>query len=204
MKVLEERLEKIKRELVELHRLSEKAVELSLKAACGDDVSRYEVEKIEKQADVLNTDIENDSLSAVALFQPVAKDLRFLSTVMRLSGNYERISDLALKIARFNISKSDFVDKLNAMNVIILEMFSIIENALEGETDRMRDELIFRDDKLDSLKQEIIDGLVGMELSDENLSILLSAIHFERIGDIFSKNGARIIFINEGRRVWIK
>ncbi len=204
MKVLEERLEKIKGELLELHRMSKRAVDLSLGAAFGNEISRFEVEKIEKQADVLNTDIENDSLSAVALFQPVAKDLRFLSTVMRLSGNYERISDLALKIARFSISENQFADKLNAMKMIVLEMFDVVEKALNGETEKMREELIFRDDKLDSLKHEIIDGLIGMELTHENLSILLSGIHFERIGDILNKNGARIIFINEGRRVWIK
>ena len=204
MRVLEERLDKIKGELIELHRMSKNAVELSLKAALNDDVIRYQVEKIEKQADVLNTDIENDSLAAVALFQPVAKDLRFLSTVMRLSGNYERITDLALKIARFSISSKKFVEKLEVMQVIIIEMFDIVERALRGNTDRMRDELISRDDKLDMLKQEIIDDLLGGELNQENLSILLSAIHFERIGDILSKNGARIIFINEGRRVWIK
>ncbi len=204
MKVLEERLEKIKNELLELHRMSKNAVELSLKAALNDDVTRYQVEKIEKQADVLNTDIENDSLAAVALFQPVAKDLRFLSTVMRLSGNYERITDLALKIARFSISDNEFTEKLLAMQAVILEMFDIVERAIQGDTDRMRDELISRDDRLDMMKDEIIGGLLGGELSQENLSILLSAIHFERIGDILSKNGARIIFINEGRRVWIK
>ncbi len=204
MKVLEERLEKIKNELLELHRMSKNAVELSLKAALNDDVTRYQVEKIEKQADVLNTDIENDSLAAVALFQPVAKDLRFLSTVMRLSGNYERITDLALKIARFSISDNEFTGKLLAMQAVILEMFDIVERAIQGDTDRMRDELISRDDRLDMMKDEIISGLLGGELSQENLSILLSAIHFERIGDILSKNGARIIFINEGRRVWIK
>ncbi len=204
MKVLEERLEKIKGELLELHRLSRRAVELTINAVSGDEISRYEVEKIEKQADVLNTDIENDSLSAVALFQPVAKDLRFLSTVMRLSGNYERITDLAWKVARFEISRGDFVEKLKTMQVIILEMFDIVERALVGDTERMRDELIFRDDRLDSLKDEITSKLLGSELTTENLSIMLSAIHFERIGDILSKNGARIIFINEGRRVWIK
>ena len=153
---------------------------------------------------MLNTDIENDSLAAVALFQPVAKDLRFLSTVMRLSGNYERITDLALKIARFSISDNEFTEKLLAMQAVILEMFDIVERAIQGDTDRMRDELISRDDRLDMMKDEIIGGLLGGELSQENLSILLSAIHFERIGDILSKNGARIIFINEGRRVWIK
>ncbi len=204
MKALEERLEKIKGELLELHRLSKRAVELTINAISGDEVSRYEVEKIEKQADVLNTDIENDSLSAVALFQPVAKDLRFLSTVMRLSGNYERITDLAWKVARFRISEGHFAEKLKTMQIIILEMFDIVEKALEGDTGRMRDELIFRDDRLDTLKEEVIDDLLGSELTHESLSILLSAIHFERIGDILSKNGARIIFINEGRRVWIK
>ncbi|AKG90869.1 Phosphate uptake regulator [Geoglobus ahangari] len=204
MRVLEERLGRIRGELLELHALSKKAVALCLDAMYGEEVAKYEVEKIERQADVMNSDIENDALSAVALFQPVAKDLRFLATVMRLSGNYERITDLALKIARFSV-ESDFCrGKIEAMHRTVIEMFDIVEAALKGDMRNMRDELVFRDDRIDRLKEEVIKDAEGRTLDMDTLSIVFSATHLERIGDILSKNGARIIFIEEGRRVWIK
>lgn len=204
MRVLEERLERIKSELVELHHLSRKAVELSVKAMYGGEDERFEVGKIEKQADVMNTDIENDSLSAVALFQPVAKDLRFLATVMRLSGNYERITDLALKIARYDVKSDLCRDKIEEMHGTVLEMFDTVEKALKGEVEGMKGELVSRDDRIDMLKEEVMKEVDGKVLNRDVLSIIFAATHLERIGDILNKNGARIIFIEEGRRVWIK
>lgn len=204
MKVLEERLERIRGELVELHVLTKRAVELSVKAMYGGTEEMGEVEKIEKQADVMNTDIENDSLSAVALFQPVAKDLRFLATVMRLSGNYERITDLALKIARYDVETELCRDRIEDMHRTVLEMFDIVEKALKGEVEGMKGELISRDDRIDMLKDEVMREVEGKVLDRDVLSIVFAATHLERIGDILSKNGARIIFIEEGRRVWIK
>ncbi|WP_456369439.1 phosphate signaling complex PhoU family protein [Geoglobus sp.] len=204
MKVLEERLDRIRSELVELHHLSKKAVELSIAAMYGGEDEELEVGRIEKQADVMNTDIENDSLSAVALFQPVAKDLRFLSTVMRLSGNYERITDLALKIAQSTVDSDFCRDKLEEMHATVLEMFDIVENALKGEVEGMKGELVSRDDRIDLLKREVLDQVEGRVLDRNMLGIIFAATHLERIGDILSKNGARIIFIEEGRRVWIK
>lgn len=38
----------------------------------------------------------------------------------------------------------------------------------------------------------------------EAIDTIIAAKHFERIGDILSKNGSRIIYIEEGKRVWIK
>ncbi len=204
MKVLEERLDRIRSELVELHHLSKKAVELSIAAMYGGEDEELEVRRIEKQADVMNTDIENDSLSAVALFQPVAKDLRFLSTVMRLSGNYERITDLALKIAHSTVDNDFCRDKLEEMHATVLEMFDIVENALKGEVEGMKGELVSRDDRIDLLKREVLDHVEGRVLDRNMLGIIFAATHLERIGDILSKNGARVIFIEEGRRVWIK
>ncbi len=196
MRILEERLNKIKEELIEMHNISREAVEL-----CLDRRSLTKVSSIERRADVMNTDIDDSCLVAVALYQPVARDLRFLASVMRLSANYERISDLAEKIAKL---ENKDVEKLKEMQKIVLEMFDIVYEALtEGKIESLKDKLVERDDVLDKINRKILEENMERKVK-EAIDTIIAAKHFERIGDILSKNGSRIIYIEEGKRVWIK
>lgn len=196
MKVLEERLNKIKEELIEMHKISKEAVEL-----CLDSRSLAKVSSIERRADVMNTDIDDSCLVAVALYQPVARDLRFLASVMRLSANYERITDLAEKIAKL---ENKDAERLKEMQKIVLEMFDIVYEALsEGKTEDLKDRLVEKDDVLDKINKKILEENMEKKVK-EAIDTIIAAKHFERIGDILSKNGSRIIYIKEGKRVWIK
>ncbi|ADC65131.1 phosphate uptake regulator, PhoU [Ferroglobus placidus DSM 10642] len=196
MKVLEERLNKIKEELIEMHRISKEAVEL-----CLDSRSLAKVSSIERRADVMNTDIDDNCLVAVALYQPVARDLRFLASVMRLSANYERITDLAEKIAKL---ENKDAERLKEMQETVLEMFDIVYEALsEGKIESLKDRLVEKDDVLDKINKKILEENMEKKVK-EAIDTIIAAKHFERIGDILSKNGSRIIYIEEGKRVWIK
>ncbi len=196
MKILEERLHKIKEELVEMHVISKQAVEL-----CLDDKSLTRVSDIERRADVMNTDIDDNCLVAVALYQPVARDLRFIASVMRMSTNYERITDLAEKIAKL---ENKDVSKLREMQEVVLEMFDVVYDALVNENiEGLKERLVERDDVIDKLNKKILEESMDKKVK-EAIDTIIAAKHFERIGDILSKNGSRIIYIKEGKRVWIK
>ncbi|AIY89865.1 phosphate signaling complex PhoU family protein [Geoglobus acetivorans] len=202
MRVLDERLEKIKEEVVELHGIAKNSVELCIDALFGDENSAVKIDELERYSDILNTDIENEALGAVALFQPVARDLRFLATIMRISGNYERIVDYALKISRCRANR--FREELEEIRKVLLEMFDILGSALQGDVESIADKLMTRDDMIDRKSRDIIDRLKGEEMTDETLCLIFSARFLERIGDILAKTGARILYIEKGRRVWIK
>ncbi len=208
MKALDLKLDKIKDEILKLHEMAKDAMSLCLDAMYGDEEKRKEVSEIEKEADVLNTDVDNDCLMAVALYQPVARDLRFVASIMRMSANYERITDLADKIAEFRVKKKIAEEELKLMQKTLLEMFDIVADALEGNTESLREKLVEKDDLLDDLYLEVIqkgkEAMKSQEDINDALIAIFSAKHLERSGDILSKNGARIIFIEEGRRVWIK
>jgi phosphate transport system protein len=212
MRALEEKLNNIKDSVMEIHNLAKKAVEVSLKGLEGDEENKKIASKTEHIIDVMNTDVDCACLSVVALFQPVAWDLRFTLSMLRISGHYERISDLAQEIAMYTV-KSGFeeaIDNFRKMEKAIMQMFDLIAKALEtGDTKKLKQDLGSLDDKVDRHYVESIELIIKTAkknpvLIEDMVDMVFVARHFERIADLLSKIGARLIFIEEGRRVWIK
>lgn len=212
MRALEEKLTNIKDSVIEIHNLSWKAVEVAIDGLEGDEEKKRVASKTEHIVDVMNTDIDCACLSVVALFQPVAWDLRFTLSMLRISGHYERISDLAQEIAMYTI-KSGFeeaIKEFKKMKENIAKMFKLIGNALEtGNSGKLKETLGKLDDIVDRHYVESIELIVkttksNPDLIEDMVDMVLVARHFERIADLLSKIGSRLIFIEEGRRVWIK
>ncbi len=199
---MEQRLEILKKDVMELHNLAKRGVEICLDGLRCDDSKRIEACKIEQEADVLHTDIDFNCVTAIALFQPVARDLRFLISMMKISGSYERITDLTQEISMYDCTAPFLMDKFENMKVTLLKMFEVIEDAYNGDIKDLREKLWELDDEVDRNYVEAIDLM--NEKSICSVDMVLTARHLERIGDLLGKVGARIIFIEEGRRVWIK
>ncbi|HID43157.1 MAG TPA: phosphate signaling complex protein PhoU [Archaeoglobaceae archaeon] len=212
MRALEEKLGNIKDSVIEIHNLAQKAVEVAIDGLEGDEEKKKIASKTEHIIDVLNTDIDCACLSVVALFQPVAWDLRFTLSMLRISGHYERISDLAQEIAMYTIRKGfeEAIERFKEMEKNIMKMFKLIEKALKtGNTKQLKSDLGSLDDIVDRHYVESIETIVkttkkDTALIEDMVDMVLVARHFERIADLLSKIGARLIFIEEGRRVWIK
>ncbi len=200
--MIERRLEALKADVLELHKLAKKSVEICLEGLKGDDEVRRETAKIEQMADVLNTDIDFNCVTAIALYQPVARDLRFIISMMRIAGSYERITDLTQEISMYECSDDFLLEKFDGMVDTLLTMFEVIEKAYEGDTENLRKQLWALDDLVDRFYVEAMDYM--SEMCGCSVDWVLTARHLERIGDLLGKVGARIIFIEEGRRVWIK
>ncbi len=198
--MIERRLESLKSEVLEMHKLAKRCVEICLDGLKGNDEVRKEAVKIEQMADVLNTDIDFNCVTAIALYQPVARDLRFIISMMRISGSYERITDLTQEISMYYCDNEFLLNKFEGMVDTLLTMFEVIERAYEGDIEHLRTQLWALDDLVDKYYVE------AMEYLEECCFVdwVLTARHLERIGDLLGKVGARIIFIEEGRRVWIK
>ncbi len=199
---MEQRLEVLKKDVMELHNLAKRGVEICLDGLKCDDKKRIEACKIEQEADVLHTDIDFNCVTAIALFQPVARDLRFLISMMKISGSYERITDLTQEISMYDCNAPFLMNKFEKMKETLLDMFKVIEEAYEGRVDDLRERLWELDDIVDRNYVEAIDEMNEKGIC--SVDMVLTVRHLERIGDLLGKVGARIIFIEEGRRVWIK
>jgi len=145
---------------------------------------------------VLDTDINFACTAFIAMFQPVARDLRFALSMIRISSSYERIADLAQEIALYDCRMPDIFFETEKH---LMEMFEVVRRGYR-ETDGLRERLVELDTRVDNIYVETMEVLE----KDCNIDAVLTARHVERIGDLLAKIGARLIFIEKGRRVWVK
>lgn len=182
-------------EIFKMHNLAEKSVELAFRAMRGDKSVVSEVSRIERETDVLDTDINYACTTLIALFQPVARDLRFAISIMRISSSYERIADLAQEISLYDCKLPDVIFEAEKY---LKRMFEMVKEGYRN-TDGLKEKMTELDNAVDSIYVEAIEKL---EKSCE-VDAVLTVRHVERIGDLLAKIAARQIFIEEGRRVWI-
>ena len=168
------------------------------------------VEVIDSDAGVDATDIriEEECLKLLALHQPVAKDMRWMVTVVKVNSELERMADLACNIA----------ERAKALDLYPLfpipdefpEMMSIatgmVRNALDAFVDRdakKATEVIRTDDLVDTLNVVVIDQL--HEMMKEDAQQIEPAVHcfsvsrhLERIADLAENIAEDVIYLVEG------
>ncbi len=214
-KALEEGLNEIRNNTIKLGELTKEAIIKSVESLKNRDIEMAEkVMELEEKSDIINLEIDEDALRMTALQQPVAKDLRFISAMIKISDNFERICDLAEKIAHITIKYKEkkFLKPLidiPRMASVIAEMIDIDLEAIENDTSPSVDKLIEKDDLIDNLYIQIYNELISFMIRDpknidDATDLLFVARHLERIGDIAAKTGAKIVYMVEGKRVWIK
>jgi phosphate transport system protein len=208
-------MEKIREEVLELGGIAKQAVLLSVESLKERDVEKAgKVGELEEKSDILNLNIDESALKLMALQQPVARDLRFVNAMIKISDNFERIADLALKIAEIaqKYEKRELLKPLidiPRMATTIAEMIDMDLEAISKHVSPDTDKLVEKDDLLDDLYTQIYNELISFMVRDprkidDATDLLFVARYLERIGDIAAKTGARIVYMVEGRRVWVK
>jgi phosphate transport system protein len=167
----------------------------------------FEVMSMERKVDAFELLIDQMCEQLLALKHPVAIDLRFILSSLKINGNLERIGDLAYGIARlvFELTHTQF-DPITAKPIRIEEMFNetlemllIVKNAFEKEDNKRVSEVLSKDDLLDSIDREAfiqISHKSGLQPEDMEQSLLLFNIirKLERIGDHCSNIAEEITF----------
>lgn len=214
-KTFDEGLEEIKENVIKIGGLASKATGLAVTSLKERNLELAgEVDKLEEESDLLNLRIDDDCFKLIALQQPVAKDLRFIATMIKISDNYERICDLAQKIAEITRKYEEkpllkpLID-VPRMAETIKDMIRINEEAIKtwevGEIKGLQE----KDDHIDALYDQIYRELLTFMMKDPHTiddatDLLFTARYLERIGDIAAKTGARIYYMITGERIWIK
>lgn len=98
---LEKELEHLKKEILEIGALVEEQLRLAIDALLtGNETQAQQVIESDAQVDIREVGIEEDCLKILALYQPVANNLRFVIAVLKINNDLERIGDLAVNIAQ--------------------------------------------------------------------------------------------------------
>ncbi len=164
-------------------------------------------------ADIDNDDllIEEACIRLLALGAPVASDLRRVLTIMRISGELERIGDLAKGISKRVIRLCDMpvVTVPNAIVDMCYATRDIYRDALatlaESDAEKARAVRI-NDDEVDDLNKAVLrwareDVPLDPQLVRPAIEVLAISQRLERIGDLSSAMAEQVIYLVEGRSV---
>lgn len=187
-------LEQLNVELIKMGAIVEQAVNSAIDALKNKNkVLAGEVIEKDRIIDDMEKDIEAKCLSLILKQQPVACDLRVVSTALKVVTDMERIGDHASDIAELVLSFSDIYsyDVIEHIPLMAEEAVSMVQEAVSAfvEKDAARAaEIRKKDDVIDELfekvKADIARVLLSMpEKSNMSINFLMIAKYFEKIGD---------------------
>ena len=135
---IQKELEKLKKKSLGLCAKVEENVQLAVKAFIEKDVKlAQEVIDTDLEIDQMEIDVEEECLKILALHQPVAIDLRFIISTLKLTNDLERIGDLAVNIAQQVACIVADVNKQVIMPFDYKKMAMIVKDMLKDSIDSL-------------------------------------------------------------------
>ncbi len=187
-------LREVKEGLIYLGALVEKAIELATEALVDRNTElARKVVCDDNVIDQLDVEIEEKCIRMLALRQPTAKDLRFITTAIKINGHLERIGDMAANIAEKSIILSEeppmkpYID-IPRMAEIARRMIKESLDALVKEDTDLARKVRMEDETMDNLNEQIFRELLTFMLEDPKkihraLIIMQISKRLERISD---------------------
>ncbi|MGD9008024.1 MAG: phosphate signaling complex protein PhoU [Desulfobacteraceae bacterium] len=205
-------LDKIKKQILSLGAMVEDRVRMATKAI--EDRDAATAQKIidsDWEIDEMEVDVEEECLKILALHQPVAVDLRFIITAIKINNDLERIGDQAVNIAErvLNVSKRPdfgFVFDYSTMAEQTEAMLRMSLDALVNLDVDMAFKVITLDDEVDAIKTAAYDRIKKAIKKNPDrvgslINLLLISRHLERLADHATNIAEEVIYLIEGEIV---
>jgi len=206
------KLEKLKKRLLKMSGLVEDAISVSIKAL--EEKKANLAEKVIKSDDKINlleVEIDDLCLKLLALFQPQASDLRFITSTMKINNDLERMGDLAVNIAEQIIKsiKSPLLKPLEDIPKMaegVQQMLRDSLNAFVNADPQLAKSVCARDDEIDDLNHKVFRELLDFMIKDSTtveraVGLILIARHLERIADLTTNICEDIIYMVDGKTI---
>jgi phosphate transport system protein len=192
--LLDERLDRLSRELIEMGALIEHAIESASQALIDQDVNAAaKAIAFDQEVDQKERDIETLCMKLLLKQQPVARDLRLISAALKMITDMERIGDQAADISGLVIylAGKPYIKKLEHLTQMASSAIRMVTGAVDAFVKRdliLARQIIEMDDVIDDLfdivKYELIECIrVDAASGEQAVDLLMIAKYFERIGD---------------------
>ncbi len=181
-------------EMIEMGSMIEKAIQQAITALITQDVAKAkEIIDYDEDIDHQEKTIENLCLKLLLQQQPVARDLRVISSALKMITDMERIGDHASDISEMAILMADkpYIKKLEHIQEMAKEASLMLVGSIEAFVNKdlqQAHDIIVRDDVVDDLFEKIKTELIKMihkdpNVGDQAMDLLMVAKYLERIGD---------------------
>ncbi|HKZ56937.1 MAG TPA: phosphate signaling complex protein PhoU [Thermodesulfovibrionales bacterium] len=210
MAIFDEELRVLKDKVLKIGSLIEAAIQDSVKSLVERDsnLARKVIER-DHQINALDVEIDEECIRLIALRQPKARDLRFITIAMKITTDLERMGDLAENIAERAIELNEepqlkpYID-IPRMAEIAQEMVRESLDAFVMGCSSLPYEVIKRDDEVDNLNAQVFNELLFYMIQDPNtvtraIKINYVSKYLERIADHATNIAEMVIYMCEGK-----
>ena len=203
----------LKARLLDMSERAEALVETAVEALLAHDLAKAErVLAGDRDVDALEIQVEALAVELLALQQPMARDLRFIISAIKVSSDLERVGDHAVNIAQSAIRLSrlaappgpapaleDMARRARKMLSDALDAFVRADGVLGREVCRA-------DDQVDALHDSVFRILLTHMMADPrtinaSLEYLLVSRNLERVADLATNIGEDAVYLAEGKSI---
>jgi phosphate transport system protein len=211
-KAYEAELNELRSMLLTLGGLVEDAIARAVRALTERDTSIAKaVIEDDRKVNRLEVEIDELCLRLLALRQPAASDLRFITLALKVVTDLERVGDLAVNVAEraadLNAQPQlkPYIDLPRMSGAAQAMLKDALDSFVAGDTAKARD-VLRRDSEVDELYHQLFRELLGFMIQDPSTieratAILFITKHLERIADHATNLAEMVIFYVEGRDV---
>ena len=211
-KAYEAELKALRDRLLEMGGLVEQAIAASVRAMTERDSELAErVKTRDREINRMEVEIDGMCRRILALRQPAASDLRFITTALKIVTDLERMGDLAVNVAEraLDLNQAPSLGPLHDLAKLADLSEAQLKKALDafvsGDVQRA-EEVMQGDALLDALYLKIFNDLLGLMMEDSRnirraTSIMFAAKHLERFGDHATNLGEMVVYMVRGEDV---
>jgi phosphate transport system protein len=212
MRHFHEELELLKSRLVAMSGIAEEQVRSAVEALLERDPAKARV-VIEKDEvlDEAELAVDDLAISLLALQQPMARDLRFITAAMKIGNDLERVGDHAVNIAEelewlLKAAPFPVLPELEEMARVANAMLSDALNAFIHGNSQLAREVVDKDDRVDELHENNFRILLTHMMEDPRkitagMDLFLVSGNIERIADLATNIAEEVVFFVEGRTI---
>ena len=206
----EQDLVALKEQLLLMGGRAESVVQKSIRALERRDAAlANEVFADDHAIDRNEIDIEERCIRLLALQQPLARDLRFITAALKISNDLERVGDHAVNIAGSALRLAaepelkPLVDIPRMEELATAMLREALDDFVRQDSESAR-KLVRRDDEVDNLNRQVFRELITYMVEDPKtisraLELILVARNLERVADLATNIAEEVVFIAEAR-----
>ena len=209
MRHFEEELEDLKNKLLEMSGLVESAVYRSVLVLTDHDTEQaHEVLKNERRINQMEIEIDDAATSLLARQQPMATDLRFLTSAIKINNDLERMGDLAVNI----VERSQSLMRMPSVKpmIDIPYMARLVESMVRKSLDAfvrkdsdLARSVLASDDAVDDMRDAVYQELVRTMQDDPKttpqcVDLMFIARNLERIADHATNIAEDVLYLVQG------
>ncbi|MCX6557013.1 MAG: phosphate signaling complex protein PhoU [Candidatus Aminicenantes bacterium] len=209
---LQKEIDKLKKQIVLLAGSVEKRVADAVKSIDQRDAQlAQQIKDTDQAIDQTEVEVEEECLKILALYQPVAMDLRFIVAVLKINSDLERIGDEAVNIAgrSLNINAYPKIEINFDLKTLARDVMAMLKRSLDALVNMdaaMAHAVIDSDDEIDDTVQKLFQQVKNeIRRQPEKIDYIIEYMrinrHLERIADHATNIAEDIVYMIEGKIV---